>query len=108
PEKFTCYPSYQNRHIPTKTSTEVTSVLRRISQVASWLALALIGTLLLSAGALAQQRRGAWVDEVIMSEEANAATAITRLEVGEIDLYAFAKIGRASCRERGGGRGGGV
>lgn len=64
--------------------------MRRMSQTASWLALALIGTLLLSAGALAQQRRGAWVDEVIMSEEANAATAITRLEVGEIDLYAFA------------------
>ena len=46
--------------------------------------------------ALAQRRcagpatPGSMVDEVIMSEEANAATAITRLEVGEIDLYAFA------------------
>ena len=34
-------------------------------------------------------RNGAWVDEVIISEEANSTTAITRLDVGEIDLYAF-------------------
>jgi len=54
------------------------------------LALSLVLALSLSAIALAQtSRRGPWIDEVIISEEANAATAITRLDVGELDLYAF-------------------
>ena len=58
---------------------------------ASWLALAaLAAALILSAGVSAQGRNGAWVDEVIMSEEAQATTAVTRLAAGEIDLYAFA------------------
>jgi len=38
----------------------------------------------------ASGRTGAWVDEVIVLEEPSAAAAVTRLEVGEIDAYAFA------------------
>ncbi len=34
--------------------------------------------------------KGAWVDTVIVVEETNIPAAITRLESGEIDLYAFA------------------
>jgi peptide/nickel transport system substrate-binding protein len=33
-------------------------------------------------------RRGAWVDEVIVVEEPSDAAAVTRLNVGEIDIYA--------------------
>ena len=33
-------------------------------------------------------RMGAWVDEVIVIEEADSAAAITRLEAGEMDVYA--------------------
>jgi len=55
-----------------------------------FLALALILALSPATTAVAQEsRRGPWIDEVIISEEANAATAITRLDVGEIDLYAY-------------------
>lgn len=32
---------------------------------------------------------GAWVDEVIVTEEPSAAAAVTRLEVGELDVYAY-------------------
>ncbi len=52
-----------------------------------WLALVLV--LALAAGAGAQTRTGAWVDEVVIVEEASSAAAITRLEVGEFDVYAF-------------------
>ncbi|REJ36090.1 MAG: ABC transporter substrate-binding protein [Bacillota bacterium] len=52
-----------------------------------WLALVLV--LALAAGAGAQIRTGAWVDEVIVVEEVSSAAAITRLEVGEFDIYAF-------------------
>lgn len=45
---------------------------------------------LAAAAAFAQERTGPWVDDVIMSEEASPTTAITRLDVGEIDLYATA------------------
>ena len=34
-------------------------------------------------------RTGAWVDEVIITEEPVAAAAITRLGLGELDIYAF-------------------
>ena len=34
-------------------------------------------------------RQGAWVDSVILVEEPNAAAAITRLQSGELDLYAY-------------------
>jgi peptide/nickel transport system substrate-binding protein len=34
-------------------------------------------------------RTGAWVDTVIVIEEPSAAAAISRLEVGDIDIYAF-------------------
>src|SRR5690606_16906070 len=52
--------------------------------------LALLLVVTLAAGAGAQVRTGAWVDEVIVTEEASPAAAITRLEAGEFDLYAFA------------------
>lgn len=52
-----------------------------------WLALVLVFAL--AAGAGAQSRNGAWVDEVVVVEEASSAAAITRLEVGEFDIYAF-------------------
>ena len=51
--------------------------------------LALLLVVTLAAGAGAQVRTGAWVDEVIVTEEASPAAAITRLEAGEFDLYAF-------------------
>lgn len=35
-----------------------------------------------------EARTGAWLDEVIVTEEANPAAAITRLEAGEIDVFA--------------------
>lgn len=34
-------------------------------------------------------RQGAWVDTIVVVEEPSADAAINRLEVGEIDLYAF-------------------
>jgi len=34
-------------------------------------------------------RRGAWVDTVILVEEPNTAAGVTRLESGELDLYAY-------------------
>lgn len=40
-------------------------------------------------GASAQTRTGAWVDEVVASEEPAAAAAVSRLEANEIDLYSF-------------------
>ncbi len=36
------------------------------------------------------ERTGAWVDSVIVVEEENAPAAITRLQSGELDLYAYA------------------
>jgi len=35
-------------------------------------------------------RKGAWVDSVIVVEEPNSAAGITRLESGELDVYAYA------------------
>ncbi len=35
-------------------------------------------------------RNGAWVDTVVAIEEPNADAAVTRLEAGDIDVYAFA------------------
>ena len=55
--------------------------------VGLWLTLVLI--LALAVSASAQTRRGAWVDEVVIVEEASSAAAITRLEVGEFDIYAY-------------------
>jgi peptide/nickel transport system substrate-binding protein len=34
-------------------------------------------------------RKGAWVDQVIMIEEPNTAAGVTRLESGELDVYAY-------------------
>ena len=34
-------------------------------------------------------RRGAWVDTVVFVEEPSSDTAVTRLETGDIDVYAF-------------------
>ena len=49
-------------------------------------ALALVLALSLTVGA--QTRTGAWLDEVVFVREPNQAQAITRLEVGDIHLYA--------------------
>ena len=35
------------------------------------------------------ERTGAWVDEVIAIEEPSAAAAVTRMDLGEIDAYAY-------------------
>jgi hypothetical protein len=35
-------------------------------------------------------RTGTWVDTVVVVEEPSDAAAINRLEVGDIDVYAFA------------------
>ena len=44
---------------------------------------------ILSFGALAQEKRmGTWVDEVIIVEEPNINTAISRLQTGDLDIYA--------------------
>ncbi|MFO7266186.1 MAG: ABC transporter substrate-binding protein [Bacillota bacterium] len=50
--------------------------------------LALMLVLAVSAMAGAQTRTGAWLDEVIFVREPNQSQAITRLEVGDIHLYA--------------------
>lgn len=50
------------------------------------LAVALVVALAAVAGA--QTRMGAWLDEVVFVREPNQAQAITRLEVGDIHLYA--------------------
>ncbi len=57
----------------------------------SWVGLTLILAFLLgwSVVGWAQERTGAWVDEVVLSEEPSAAAALSRLEAGEIDLYSF-------------------
>jgi peptide/nickel transport system substrate-binding protein len=44
-------------------------------------------------------RQGAWVDTVIFVEEPSSDTAITRLEAGDIDVYAFS-IAEAPIAER--------
>ncbi len=37
----------------------------------------------------AEVRTGAWLDEIIFSEEPGAEAAITRMQAGEIDVYAY-------------------
>ncbi|MDE0431221.1 MAG: ABC transporter substrate-binding protein [Caldilineaceae bacterium] len=41
------------------------------------------------APAMMSERAGAWVDEVIAVEEPSAAAAVTRMDLGELDAYAF-------------------
>jgi peptide/nickel transport system substrate-binding protein len=36
-----------------------------------------------------EDRQGAWLDTVIMSEEPDSNSAVTRIEVGDIDVYAY-------------------
>jgi len=50
-------------------------------------ALALAVFLSLPLGLAAEERMGAWVDEVTMVKEPSTATAISRLLVGELDIY---------------------
>lgn len=51
--------------------------------------LSLVLILALSIGAFAAtDRKGTWVDEVIIVEEPNITTAISRLQAGDIDIYA--------------------
>ena len=38
----------------------------------------------------AVERQGAWLDTIVVVEEPSADQAVTRMEVGEVDLYAFA------------------
>ncbi|MFO7741089.1 MAG: ABC transporter substrate-binding protein [Anaerolineae bacterium] len=45
------------------------------------------------------ERKGAWVDTVIMSEEPSSDSAVTRLETGDLDLYAYS-ISEAPIAER--------
>jgi len=54
----------------------------------SSLLLAVVMMLSVTFGASAQQRVGTWVDEVIFVEEANVSTAISRLQAGDIDIWA--------------------
>lgn len=51
--------------------------------------MALILVLALAFGVSAQTHTGAWVDRVIFVQEESQAQAITRLEVGDFDIYAF-------------------
>ncbi len=44
-------------------------------------------------------RMGAWVDTVVMSEEPSSDSAVTRLETGDLDVYAFS-IAEAPLAER--------
>lgn len=53
-------------------------------------ALSVMLLLVLSVGAFAETRMGTWVDEVIITEEPSAATAIRRLQARDIDIYAVA------------------
>ena len=39
--------------------------------------------------AMMSERTGAWADEVIAVEEPSAAAAMTRMDIGELDAYAF-------------------
>ena len=53
---------------------------------------------ILSFGALAQEKRmGTWVDEVIIVEEPNINTAISRLQTGDIDIYASTSSDAVPC-----------
>src|SRR5690625_3567346 len=49
---------------------------------------ALVLVVAMAAAAGAQTRMGAWLDEVIFVEEPSQAQGITRLEVGDIDIFA--------------------
>ena len=54
------------------------------------LAIALV--LVFSFGVLAEEKRmGTWVDEVVIVEEPNITTAISRLQAGDLDIYASAE-----------------
>ena len=50
--------------------------------------LAAVFVLVLSFGAFAEQRMATWVDEVIIVEEPTVTTAVSRLQAGDIDVYA--------------------
>jgi peptide/nickel transport system substrate-binding protein len=56
------------------------------------LALALVATMAFAGLA---QRKGAWVDEVVLLEEPSTGKAIERLSAGDIDVYAFSISDRA-------------
>jgi peptide/nickel transport system substrate-binding protein len=52
----------------------------------AFLAIALL--VVLSAVAFAEQRMGTWVDDVILVQEPSITTAVTRLQAGDLDVYA--------------------
>jgi len=45
------------------------------------------------------ERMGAWLDTVVMSEEPSSDSAVTRIEAGDIDVYAF-NIGEPDIAQR--------
>ncbi len=47
----------------------------------------LVSLLMVTAFAAVAQRTGAWVDEVVMSEEPSESAGIVRLETGDIDIH---------------------
>jgi peptide/nickel transport system substrate-binding protein len=49
----------------------------------------LLVALSLSLGAYAQERTGAWIDELVAVEEPSADAAVLQLELGALDIYAF-------------------
>jgi hypothetical protein len=46
-------------------------------------------------------RNGAWLDTVVVVEEPSADAAVSRLEVGDIDVYAFTVSNRRGCSQGG-------
>ncbi len=58
-----------------------------------WVVVLLIGLVGLAAGVTA--RTGAWLDEIIITEEPSAGAAVLQLEAGDIDIYAFSIGDRA-------------
>ena len=52
-----------------------------------WLALSLV--VLLAVGVWAQVRTGAWVDEVVFTEEPSSGKAVDMIRTGAIDLFAY-------------------
>ncbi len=59
---------------------------RRVGIIAALIAVMIFS---LSITGLAEDRFGPWVDEVIVVEEPDASAALSRLEAGDIDVYAY-------------------
>ncbi|MBC7220373.1 ABC transporter substrate-binding protein [Candidatus Bipolaricaulota bacterium] len=55
----------------------------------------LVAVLLVAVAFAGFARQGAWVDEVVLTEEPNAGAAVLKLAAGDIDVYAFSIGDRA-------------